>query len=349
MTLKCCIAILIILIPLTTPLTVVAQDFDREAMLTSLVDNVIVPQHAAFVADAAALEAALLTLEAQRSEVNRVLAQVAWKNAWASWSETVVFSSQRLVIIQNQISKPPANVEFIEAFIADEGNTLDAAFIAGVGSTSKGLPAIEYLIFGDSVPDTRHLMYLVALGQNVHSTAQELLALWQGDTAAEFIGANQAGMVLRSSISMLTNDMAALVESIAQMNIGVPLGTSYTTDPTPTAANAFRSRQSSQEIIHNLIGLQAAFTGGDGLGFDDYLDFLGAESSDGLPLSQAILDQITLSIAALDGLVLEDAILQDPATLEAAQAEILRLLVLLKVDMANQLGVTITFSDNDGD
>ena len=43
------------------------------------------------------------------------------------------------------------------------------------------------------------------------------------------------------------------------------------------------------------------------------------------------------------------AVVESPDTVSAARDAVNDLLVLLKVDMANQMGFTITFSDNDGD
>jgi len=354
--------IIAIILSFLLPNVALAQDFDRMGMLESLVENVIVPKHETFVTDAATLEAALQALDAEPSAVNLLAAQEAWRIAWASWAETVVFSSRRLQIVQNQVSKPPANTEFIDDFILDEENILDADFIAGVGSTSKGLPAIEYFIFdpqGDAQTilaalqdNPRRMAYLIALGESLLDNAEEILVMWQGTSAEDFVGADQAGTVLRSSISMVTNDMAALTEGIAQMKIGLPLGTRFDNDPDPdpTEAEAFRSRASTIQIIHNLIGLRDAFTGAEEIGFDDYLDFLAAEYN-GEQLSDAIIAQIDATITSLQALEqpLAIAVVESPDTVLAIQNEVTQLLILLRVDMANQLGVTITFNDNDGD
>ena len=69
------------------------------------------------------------------------------------------------------------------------------------------------------------------------------------------------------------------------------------------------------------------------------------------PLSQVILRQFDAALAALraiDG-PLETAVQANPAQVESAYQETLSLLTLLKADMVNQLGLTLTFNDNDGD
>jgi predicted lipoprotein len=97
--------------------------------------------------------------------------------------------------------------------------------------------------------------------------------------------------------------------------------------------------------------MHTIYTGGDGLGFDDYLDFLGAEGEGGLPLSQVIDDQFVTTLAAFDAIegTLHTTVTDQPDQVNAAYEEVRTLLVLLKADMANQLGVTLTFNDNDGD
>lgn len=69
------------------------------------------------------------------------------------------------------------------------------------------------------------------------------------------------------------------------------------------------------------------------------------------PLSAEVDEQFERTIAALEAIdqPLAVAVIEEPATVEAAYTEAKALVVLLKADMANHLGITITFSDNDGD
>ena len=81
-----------------------------------------------------------------------------------------------------------------------------------------------------------------------------------------------------------------------------------------------------------------------------YLDFLGA-TYEGQPLSAAITEQTESALAALAAIEqsLSVAVVEDPDAVRTLYDEVKALLVLVKSDMANHLGITITFSDNDGD
>jgi predicted lipoprotein len=100
----------------------------------------------------------------------------------------------------------------------------------------------------------------------------------------------------------------------------------------------------------DLVGLRTLVTGGGGTGLDDYLATLGAEI-DGQPLGAVLLAQIdaTDRAAATLGDGYQQAVADRSPQAEALYAETGTLLRLIKTDLANWLGVSITFSDNDGD
>ena len=83
-----------------------------------------------------------------------------------------------------------------------------------------------------------------------------------------------------------------------------------------------------------------------GIGLDDHLVGIGAAD-----LDNAIQQQISNSISALQGLSdpLSENIINNQTQVEAAYAELQKLIVLFKVDMPSRLGVLITYQDNDGD
>ncbi|MEZ4590081.1 MAG: hypothetical protein R3D55_02920 [Chloroflexota bacterium] len=70
-----------------------------------------------------------------------------------------------------------------------------------------------------------------------------------------------------------------------------------------------------------------------------------------MPLSQVIDAQFVTTLAAFDEIEgsLHTAVTTNPNQVNAAYDEVRTLLVLIKADMANHLGVTLTFNDNDGD
>jgi predicted lipoprotein len=262
------------------------------------------------------------------------------------------------MIVHNQIKKWPINMTFIEKFITEEADTIDEPFIESIGSTSKGLTVIEYLIFNPDLTDTaiaqrlaaepRRMAYLVGLVENLHRKSQELLLMWvaEGDNQAQaFIEADFSANNVQGSISMLANEMIEEVEMIANAKLNYPRQGVYG-DPQPQAVESPYAQYSIPLAVNNLRGLQQTFNAG----LADYVDFLQANQSD-VHLSEAINRQFEQAIAALEAVSpsLQAAVIEDPGTVEQAYNEVKALLVLFKVDLANQLSITITFSDNDGD
>lgn len=332
--------------------------FDRQAMLRRIVEGSIFPLHEQFVAETEALQQAVYDLRDDPTEETLAQAQNQWQTTAATWAQAEHLSLRFTMIVHNQIKKWPINVRFIEGFITEETDTIDEPFIESIGSTSKGLTAIEYLLFSPEmsetdtlqtlVDDPRRMAYLVALTENLQRKAEELRLLWaaEGDNQAQaFIEADFSANEVQGSISMLANEMIALVEGVANTKVDYPLSGTYA-EPQPQAVESPYAGYSIPLAVANLRGLQQTLKAG----FNDYLDFLGAEYQ-GQPLSAAIDAQIEQTIAALEAIEppLSTAVLDNPDTVERAYDETKMLIVLLKTDMANQLGLTVTFSDNDGD
>jgi predicted lipoprotein len=86
------------------------------------------------------------------------------------------------------------------------------------------------------------------------------------------------------------------------------------------------------------------------LALDDYLDFVDAKYN-GNALSATIsaqLDECLNKVAIINNPITK-ATLTQINDVKALHLEIKKLTVLTKVDLASNLGVIITFSDNDGD
>jgi len=339
-----------------------AQGFDRRAMLDNIATNIIEPQHEAFFAEALALQSAIHTLQADLNLQNLTTAQAAWKRAAYEWAKCELFSSQRIMLLHNQINKWETNTHFIENFIAGD-EELDSAFIETIGSTAKGLPAIEYLIFEPAqdnaavldqlASNTRRLDYLVALADNLIFKTEELLNVWSraGVKYLEtFITADGEGNNSQSTISRLTNEMVVYLDDILNRRLEIPLGRNTGGTIQPESLQAWRSGYSAALIQSRLEGFQWAFNGGEGIGFDDYLDFLGA-TYEGEPLSAVINQRVERVLGTLERLEapLYQLLAQDPEQVRTLTAQVRNLFILVRVDMVSWLGVTLTFTDRDGD
>jgi predicted lipoprotein len=260
------------------------------------------------------------------------------------------------MLVQSEIKKWPINTHFIEDFLIEEA-TIDSSFVASTGSKAKGLATVEYFLFDPALTNAeiidrlsaapKRMAYLVAASEEVAAKAAELYNMWAPDggnqiqalTEADFSGNNVQG-----SISMLANEMIVLAERINKDKLDYPLR-GILAEAQPEAVESAYARESIPLIIRNLESMQELFT----VGFNDYLDFLQTDTTAPLaPRINAQIAQIITMLAAFD-MPLQDAVVEDPDAVRATRDAVRALIVLLKVDMANQLGITVTFGDNDGD
>lgn len=344
--------------------------FTRQALLHNLAHAVVIPAYQTFLERAQALEVAAHAFEQTPTVETLAALQQSWGAAAIAWKECELFDFRETFILHNQVYKIPTNSAFIEQFIAQEAG-IDAAFIEGIGSTAKGLPAIEYLIFDPGVDmetlvatftshprSQQRRQYLVAAIENVRAKAQELRALWsepEGTQLKQFIETDVANDGIHNPLNRFVNNMVALLEGTYKYKIGQPLGyfsnrgVPEFVEPDPTLVESWRSGYSTALLISSLQGLATLYRGADGIGYDDYLDTF--DTNAGEPLSAVINQQIETTLAVLESIdaPLEEAVLNNPAVVDQAYKEVRRLMILVRVDMADRLGITIFFSDADGD
>ncbi len=336
----------------------VDDGFDRRGMLENTVTESIMPLHEAFIIETELLEQAAYDFRDDPTAETLTQLQTQWRSTAEAWAKAEHLGFRFTMIIHNQIKKWPINTNFIEKFITEVDTPINETFIESIGSTSKGLTAIEYLIFDPNltneeiteklVSEPRRMAYMVSLTENLDNKSQQLLSMWsaEGDNQAQaFIEADFSNNNIQGSVSMLANEMIVVVENVANNKINFPL-TGIQGNPEPDAVESPFGQHTVPLLINNLRGLQLTFN----VGLADYLDFLEAGDRP-QPLSTAINEQIEVTIAALEAISpnLQTAVTEDPETVQQAFNEAKKLIVLFKADMANQLGITITFSDNDGD
>ncbi|MEM8558743.1 MAG: imelysin family protein [Bacteroidota bacterium] len=346
----------------------------RTAMLADLANNVIEPAHTAFAAEAAALQTAVDAFVADPNATTLAAAQSAWVAAAVQWERLSALNlpSVQFGLYHSRISIWPTDVFEVEQLLASE-EPIDVAFVNRQGSNKRGLPALEYLLFADGMDaegpasadavlaamgNANRQAYASAVAADVVAKAGDLVEVWSrdgGDELGMFEAADSEGRNLQSSVSRIVNEMAMVTEDLRYVLLGRPFGIARNPDdpdspPNPMRVQAPYAQISTQLFAANLDGMRALVTGGGGTGLDDYLATLDATFG-GQPFGAALLAQLDATQAAVDALgpTLFDAVANNPTGGQAAHDAGGDLIRIIKVDLANQLGVSITFSDNDGD
>ena len=350
------------------------QSFDRKGMLTSLANSVIVPSFDGFYTETITLETAVNAFANDPTSSTKLLeAQKAWTKMASVWKLASVFQqgpiADKFLLTNIDFSNKGTNINtsLLEKAITDgTAATINNDYIEQKGATVKGIFAIEYLIFDKNpaltvVTDkfiktegsTKRVTYLKALATNLKIQAKLISDDWKGPYGSKFINAD--GRDINSSLGVLANTIIDQIYTIRDERIGVPRGNRNNGTPQPDLAQAVLSGNSIDLIISELKSIENAFLGRtpagiDGIGIDNLLDKLEAKS-DGVLLSTKIKSQFATVYAKLAAIPtkLPVAVVSNQTEVAAAYTEIKKLQVMLEIDMINNLGVLLTFSDNDGD
>jgi predicted lipoprotein len=366
----------------------------KREILGSLGGTVIRPALQDFAAAAEALEAAAAAHAADPSDANRVAAQDAWIEAMSVW--------QRAELMQ----LGPAGMGGVEAGVAGgmdlrdeiyswpstsscrvdqetvDGPIDDPDALGGELVNVRGLDALEYLLFAESLDNTcselspinaegtwaalseeeivqRRATYAHSAAVLVARTAAQLAQAWApagGDWVAELSTAGAASetyATAQQAMNDLAGAMLYLDTQVRDMKLGEPAGiTGCTTATCLESLESPWANRSKAHILENLRGFQRLFLGGepgtDALGIDDLLVDVGAEDL-AVQLTEAIAAAL-VAVEAIDG-TLREAIEAGDAAVMAAYDALGLTQRLFKVDVVTVLDLEPTgfgrLGDND--
>lgn len=343
--------------------------FDRKLLMSQLVENVILPRHQQLKDTASAFLNSVQLFRVEPNMINFRAMRASWLACKANYKHTALFNFGMVeeTVVHNKMNKWPCNTDFIDGFLADTVQ-LNQEFVDSKGSTSKGLAAIEYLLFDPNSTEAdlhflltddsgaeRRADLLEAYATDLYFKAYFLNDLWQPD------GENYGGILttteptdgIGSPVEMLLNKMIAQVELIVHTELGGPLGVENGGVANAELAEAFRSRESLKCVREAVVSLREAFVGdvvnGSGstdASLENHLIYNGAEDA-----AHNITNGLNNAIVLIDAFngTLEEGVTSQPENVQAIRAELQTVLGLLKVDAIYALSATLTFNENDGD
>jgi uncharacterized protein len=340
--------------------------FDRRAMLSNVGNNIIIPNYQSLKAAVDKLDSATAAFNLNPDNTNLVNLQNIFKDAYRAWQICSVFDlgpAETEYFRINMNTFPTDSVQ-INSNISSGSYNMDAI----ANWDAKGFPGMDYLLFGTGADNNAILLryttdsdaanrkqYLADLTADMKAKTNTVLTAWLpsgGNYINTFV--NTDGTDIGSSIGQLVNQLNYDYEILKNYKLGVPLGKQNLGTQLPEKVEAYYSGISTELLLLQIKAIENIFLGkssqGDGLGFDDYLDQIGAQYNGG-SLATAIKNQFASATAKLE--LLSDPLSADiqsnTALAEAAYVEVQKLVVLLKTDMPSALGVLITYFDNDGD
>lgn len=326
-------------------------DFDRKAMLSGWIDNVIVPAYVDNDASFAELLTTVRDFTGDPTAENRELAQVAFRNAYLDFQavDPFLINNAEVNRLREKLNTYPADVALIEANLL-EWETVNLSLPSN--DDAQGFPALDYLLFevsidafsGDQANGYQNYAKLLV------AEIAELNTLgsseWEsGIGRQEFI--DNDGSSATASIDRTVNDFIFHYEKFLRAGkVGIPAGV-FSDDPLANRAEALYSGL-SQELFAASLAASKDFFVNHGLA--DYLDAMDV-SRNGELLSSSIENQYN-AIATKANTIDQAYNLQvETGNVQMLELfdEMQKLTVLLKVDMLQALSINVDYVDADGD
>jgi predicted lipoprotein len=348
------------------------EDYDKLSLLTNLADNYIIPSLDAYKSKIVTLSIHVDSFITNPSISNLTLIRTNWEDALLNWQDIgfLDFGPSEYILLRKQTNTFP-----IDTIELNNSITLADWNLGYVSSyDSKGLQALDYLLFKPGHTDNELITYfqnnenarnyLKALSEDLNQNINYVTNEWityREDFINDFevttsnLSTNSQG----SSISNIINALCLHYEFyVRRGKVGLPLGVfnGFSQLELPELVECYYSGKSTQNLVRSVNSLRKYVTGSsylnndNGLGLDDYMDFVNAEQNS-QQLSTVIDNQFLTILEELNNIngPLSEEIINNKSQITQTYQELQQLVPYMKVDMTSALGVLITYQDNDGD
>lgn len=342
-----------------------AADIDRNTVLADLAQTVFLPEVRDFDASATALATATTALCDSPTTEHLEMARAAWRTTRLSWKRVQVFQYGPIETLHARAAVDwyPIDPMGVEAVITGT-DPITVMSVGSLGANRRGLPGIEVVLFAnvdvatlrDSSGPTRRCQYLLATTASVSATASAYRAAWEptgGNYAHALATAGQGAMpeipTTREAVDAVVNQLIGAIDILQVTRLAGPNGARNGGTPEPSRAESIPSGNSTAELTAAFAGIQAIYSGDlDGHNGRGISDIVASRSPSLDSTVRAQLTTVGRSLAAMR-LPVDRAVTEDRARVSAAIEALTVLKRTVRVDVANALGVTVGFTDNDGD
>lgn len=338
--------------------TTLFGSYDQTTMLNNIGSNVLMANINTLTTSAATAQTAITAFTTTPNATTLTAAQTAWAVLAVNWAAVapIDFGPIQDNLIEANVDTWPASDSKIETAIT-AGSSASV-----VGADTKGLKGLEYLLF-DANGNTAVLAkytgstaaareaFLNSVAKDVATQTATLQSDWKGSYLTVFEGAK--GNDVSSSVGQLVNTISLYLDQVKNMKIGNPIGMGVKINDSkahPDQIEYTLAEESLPVMKANIQAMKAAFDGGSGQGLDDLLNYVKATKS-GQNLSTVVDAQFDDVITKMNAITPPYATATSSQTqqIQAVFTSLKTLIAYFKVDVANNLGVTITFTDTDGD
>ena len=343
----------------------VKKEYDQAAMLAHFSDNLIVPGYLELKTKTAALQTAVTAFANNPDAAGLTAVRNQYLEANLAYQQVAAleFGPADEQLLRNNLAIFTTNSTQIENNIAAGSYNLSTS----ANLSAKGFPALDYLLYSKAnesevlalytsdAQAANRKKYLQDITSNINQLAEAVHTGWTtGNYQATFKAA--AGTAVGSGVGNLVNQLNFDIDIVKRAKIGIPAGRFTAGSPLPDKAEAYYSKYSLELLTKAVQAEKAIFLGQtpagvNGPGLDDYLNHLEIKYSNDQPLANVITTQFDAVLAAINAVPapLTNALASQPQSVNKVYEEMQKLIVLTKTDMPSALGVSITYTDNDGD
>lgn len=330
-----------------------SDSFDRKAVVTQIVDEMILPSYAD-------LSAALTDL---KSDYNAYLAsgspsafedvKASWLEAYLAWQDAAMWNfgpAEDNGLLPAMNIYPTDTVQILQNI----AGTYDLNSIGQIDA--QGFPALEYLLFSNGIDwnnaDVQAYFdnVLARMENKVNATKSD----WD-DYRSTFI--NAEGTDRGSALGILFNHtyLPYLEVHIREAKFGIP-GGQRTGTALPEKVEGLYSRVHSRELASRAFAAyRRAWTGMShishtaGPALIDYVKYM--DGRNGTQLQGKLLDQLDEIQLAIDGLDADFYSIAEtnPQQLNDVWVKQQLMVFTVKTEISSALNVTISYVDSDGD
>ena len=329
---------------------------DESEVLISITDNVIVPNYEALASETAGLHDALNALCAAPSSSTLGHAQEAWRGAREAWSRSEASGLGPLLdrrstgVIAWALTEP----ERVDSLLASDFAITEDFIRNNISSTQRGLGGIEYVLFAEGgtaslTADPARCSYLTAAGKVVADESAALLDDWTvggGSPYREyFTGQSSISLVSTQAVAEVVRTQVFLSRTIVDMRLAGALGLRGDVDPTAIPGGA--GLNALADLRNGVLGMRDIYegVGDEGQGISALIVPLSEDADERM---RAGFVSSLAAIDAVDGPLRQAAAESSPQALAVHEA-LMGLQDTLSTEVVSLLGVSVGFSDTDGD
>jgi len=342
------------------------NSFDRSSLLTNYADNYILPAYEDMSTKLTDLKTKIDAFAASPDVTKLTVARSAWQTAYITWQavDLLEFGPESSISLRSYFNTYPVTISKLDANISSGSYDLEQFG----NKDAQGFPALDYMLNGIGSTDdlivgyyttdaqaTGRKQYLQALAAKMLSKITEVKTAWSTYRSTYI---SSTGTDAGSSMSLTTNAFVLYYERYLRSGkIGLPAG-AMTGVAAPTLTESYYTPTLSKELAVAAMNAVKNFYDGkgysnniDGMGFHDYLTAIGTKDETGKAMATVISENFTTatsSLAAFPATIKTGVTNNRPQILEIYQ-QLQSIVPLLKVDMVSAFGISITYTDNDGD